>query len=90
MRLGLAALIIYVVAINSAQAEMFRISTGESKETKVITELIKEVYRRLGHDTEFAFLPAERSLREVNRGKGTPASFISAPKGEAPPITKWL
>ncbi len=69
MRLGLAALIMYVVAINSAQAEMFRIATAETSETRAIAELIKEVYRRLGHDTEFVFLPAKRSVREVNRGR---------------------
>ena len=69
MRLGLAALIMYVVAINSAQAEMFRIATAESSETRAIAELVKEVYRRLGHDTEFVFRPAKRSVREVNRGR---------------------
>ena len=65
----MAAIILYGAAINFAQAETFTIVTADSVETRAISVLVKEVYRRLGHDTEFVYLPAERSIREVNRGK---------------------
>ena len=69
MRLGFAALFMYVVAINSAQAEKFMIATADTVETRAIAEVVKEAYRRLGHDTEIAFRPTGRSVHDVNRGK---------------------
>ena len=69
MRLVLAALAMCVVAMNSAQAETFKIATAESDETRAIARLVAEAYRQMGHETAFSFLPAGRSVREVNRGK---------------------
>ena len=69
MRLGLGALFVSFLAIFPAHAEMYKIVAPESKVTRSISRLVEEAYRQLGHDTEFAYLPAERSVREVNRGK---------------------
>ena len=68
-RLGLAAWFLCFTAINAAEAGTFKIATADSVETRAIAVLAKEIYRRLGHDAEVVFLPAERSIREVNDGK---------------------
>lgn len=68
MRFGFAALILYAVAMNSAQAEMFRIATADTVETRAIAKLIEKAYRRLGHETEIVFRPAGRSVWDVNKG----------------------
>ena len=69
MRLGLVALIAGFLAIFPAHAETYKIVAPDSSVSKSVARLVEEAYRQLGHDTEFAYLPAERSVREVNRGK---------------------
>ena len=68
MRFVLAAIILCVMGLATARAETFKIATAESKETRAIARLVAEAYRQMGHETEVAFLPAGRSVREVNKG----------------------
>ena len=69
MRLGLAALMMYVGAINIANAEVFNIATAETVETRAIAKIIKEAYRLLGHEANVAYRHAAGSMKEVNAGK---------------------
>jgi len=52
-----------------AAAEKFRITTAETDQIRMLVPLIKEVYRRIGHEAEVTFLPSLRSLASSNSGK---------------------
>lgn len=68
MRFGFALMVLCLLSMNSAKADTFRVSTAEFPESKAITNLLKEVYRQLGHDIEVVYKPAKRSLVDVNSG----------------------
>jgi len=52
-----------------AEAASFKISTGKFQDSAAIARVMKEVYRRLGHDFELLVRPAKRSLVEANSGR---------------------
>ncbi len=53
---------------HTAKAETYTVSTAEFPESGPIFNLLKEVYRIIGHDIDLVYRPAKRSLVEVNAG----------------------
>lgn len=69
MRLVISIFIAFMMLTGAAKADLFRIAATDDPVTRQVTKVAKELYRRLGHDVVFTFLPAKRSIREVNSGK---------------------